>query len=190
MSQGEKTHAEKLPKPALLMSLSLKSKPRMRLWTMRLTQTIACVGVALHFCGVALAAPQPTPNLYQYSYTAPECAPWDGPAWMVILQTIPVTEKSQNHPKASYPNIMVHVWSGRLPMKRWLDLASPTNKAGSITFCKSQGQCNIYPGWVKFYRQEPGYMEGDVKFQNSSPPGAPPEIHFKAPILQTTALCG
>lgn len=128
-----------------------------------------------------------TTTPFQYAYAHRECAPWDGPAWSVVLLDKPVTLDPKGEPKASYPVYIVSVWKSTLPLNTWVALSGNN---GNVTLCKGPRQCAVHTGRVRIIQQSSTQVVGVLRLSVPQTHGGESAFPFQARILNLTRICG
>ena len=158
----------------------------LKLVTSTLTLMLLCTGAS------AAGAPRAQAG-FGHAYAHRTCAPWDGAAIALTLQTdaFPAVAKGKLPPD-HYPQIAVTLFTSRPPTGRWLEFgeASSIEGGGSIRECPAQGQCRIRVGRIRLTKVTSDRLEGELRIQVPGNKGQEFVYPFSAPNLPYTEFCG
>jgi hypothetical protein len=146
------------------------------------------------YFGWAVAPPKA--GAYSHAFAVHNCAPWDGPALNIVMQTRPVKLpiKATQAPAASFPHLKATLLleHGQLVMRGWIPLNgmdSPSQN-GALLWCKGTAQCQTVPARIRIERLTDQSIQGMVQLTAPVPSGLPARQSFRAPVSEFVALCG
>ena len=151
------------------MKVSLNGSPQALLFI-----GLLLMSAALMFSCFAM---KPSSNHFQYGYAANDCAPWDGPATSIVLQSKPFLpplkpEKpvrpqpsGESLPRIVYPAYFIHLWKNPVP---WLPFDLKDDN-GSLRYCESDRKCEIIQGSLRLTHQNSGHLSGTVTVDRTDP---------------------
>lgn len=156
---------------------------------------LVLLGLRLGMDPLSAGAPGKSPEAaaYKYVYIHDSCAPWDGAAIRILLQTKPFPpEKPHVYPVNAYPSYILNVWPDdpELRSGRWLPLEGGSNsdRHGMASWCPKKEQCQHAEGKVRLFKLTRDYIEGEASLQ--TPDGKTILLPFKGIIRATMQMCG
>jgi hypothetical protein len=144
----------------------------------------------------AQAKPGRAEAKFQHAYAHNSCAPWDGPAWRMVLQNEPVMPPKASQPVEKYPNYQISLWLSPVPVNRWIQMDQASAQTGNISWCPAKGKCESVEARVKITRKTEKLFEGELrrvlKDQHPGKANTGRELvfPFKAPIYPFRMFCG
>lgn len=159
--------------------------------------TLMASGVAVSFGTEKTAPNQKTkaPVTFPHSYGYHTCAPWDGSALEIHLQSTPVLKaKNKGLPPEQYPYYSLNIWldDALWSTHQWQDLlgGSNTTMHGMMSYCAKKMGCVYREGKARILKMTPTEVEGEVKVLPEDKSGKTITLPFKAPIYPNQVLCG
>jgi hypothetical protein len=146
----------------------------------------------MHFAFASLAF-APASTAFRHAWAMSTCAPWDGSAWEVVLQTRPPGKASTGaEPPASYPRYVVLVWTGHPPLGTWLAFPGKLNgnATGRIAYQAAAGRFDEVPGRIRFTAVREAGLTGELRLDGGSWWSGGRSIPFDAPIIPQRVFCG
>jgi hypothetical protein len=128
---------------------------------------------------------------YRYAYAHHDCAPWDGPAWRIVVRTQPVPANTGDKlPKASFPFYSVSLWTGHPAVGTYIEIPGTDMKQGSIGEWWGENDYKPHTGRVRLTKITSDRIEGELRIAPADNKGRELVIPFSAPILPVRMLCG
>lgn len=140
--------------------------------------------------GMLLAAGR-APAGFQHAYGQPDCAPWDGRAFSIVIQNAPIgPHKPDALPLAAFPHYRVSLWVAKPEVGRWIRIGNPSDRQGTIISCPSEGTCQVRSGRLRLDTYTADRVSGELRVDLGDKSGRELVFPFDGPNLHARIFCG